>query len=238
MLKVEQLSFCYPGSDDAESVSMRFDLSVEPGRILSLIGPSGSGKSSLLNLIAGFIRQDSGSTVINGQAVQDLDASERPLSMVFQSYNLFPHLDVYTNIALGLSPSLKLNRDQHQRIEDALEKLGLQGMQKRKPGQLSGGQQQRVTIARVLVRQQPVLLLDEPFAALGPAQRDEMIDLLGELVTSHRMAAILVSHHPADARRASEFTAFMHQGRIIETLPTVELLNSTRIEIQQYLGPA
>lgn len=216
---------------------MCFDVAVEPGQILSLIGPSGSGKSTLLSLIAGFIRQRSGSIFINDKAVQELDASARPLSMVFQSYNLFPHLDVYTNIALGLNASLKLDQVQRQSIDDALEKLGLQGLQKRKPGQLSGGQQQRVTIARALVRRKPVLLLDEPFAALGPALRDELIDILSELITSHRIAAIMVSHHPAEARRASELTAFLHQGRIIELLPTEELLNSPRPEIQQYLGP-
>ena len=237
MLEISRLSYRYPSSDGTDSIPMCFDLCAESGQILSLIGPSGSGKSSLLNLIAGFITAESGSISINNNEVQNLHIAARPLSMVFQSYNLFPHLDVYTNIALGLNASLKLNNEQQQSIEDAMQKLGLGGLQKRKPGQLSGGQQQRVALARALVREHPLLLLDEPFAALGPALREEMIDILKQLVKAKNMVAILVSHHPADARRASQRTAFLSQGRIIEVTATDELLaNTEHCEIRQYLG--
>ncbi len=237
MLRVRQLCYAYPSDDDTESMSMCFDLSVDSGQILSLIGPSGSGKSSLLNLIAGFITPEAGSICINNNEIQHLDAAARPLSMVFQSHNLFPHLDVFTNIALGLNASLKLNSEQQLSIENAMEKLGLAGLQKRKPGELSGGQQQRVAIARALVRRHPVLLLDEPFTALGPALREEMIDILRQLAINRNMAVILVSHHPADARQASEKTAFVNQGHVIEIAPTDELLaNTEHPEIRQYLG--
>ena len=237
MLKISQLTYRYPSSEDSESMSMCFDLWVESGQILSLIGPSGSGKSTLLNLVAGFISADSGSIIIDNKEIQNLDPAKRPLSMVFQSHNLFPHLDVWTNIALGIKASLRLSSEQQLSIEDAMQRLGLNGLQKRKPGQLSGGQQQRVAIARALVRQHPVLLLDEPFAALGPALREEMIDIVKQLVDAKEMAAILVSHYPADARQASAHTAFVHEGRIIKVAPTAELLASAEHgEIRQYLG--
>ena len=234
MLSVEQLKFSY---QQDESLEMCFALVVERGEILSLIGPSGSGKSSLLNLVAGFITPTSGLIKIEGREIQQLDPASRPLSMVFQSHNLFPHLDVLTNIALGINPSLNLSNEQQASIDNALEKVGLQGLQKRKPGQLSGGQQQRVAIARALVRRHPVLLLDEPFAALGPALREDLIALLKELVASQGMAALLVSHQPGDALLASERTAFIHQGKVTAVGATTELLTSTdQIEIRQYLG--
>lgn len=237
MLEVNHLTYRYPGSEESSPMQMCFDFSAQRGQILSIIGPSGSGKSSLLNLIAGFIRPTSGTISLDGEEMQHIDVAQRPLSMMFQSHNLFPHLDVYTNIALGIDASLKLNNDQQQSIEQAIGKLGLAGLQKRKPGQLSGGQQQRVAIARALVRRQPLLLLDEPFAALGPALREEMIDILKQLVVDRNMIALLVSHHPQDARRASQNTAFVNQGRIIEMAPTEDLLsNAEHDEIRQYLG--
>lgn len=236
MLSIKQLTFAYPSTGDVNPTTMCFDLCAPNSEILSLIGPSGSGKTSLLNLIAGFITSRSGSIEVDDREIQRLDPARRPLSMVFQSHNLFPHLDVMTNIALGLDPSLKLSSGQQQAIELALEQLGLQGLQKRKPGQLSGGQQQRVAIARVLVRKQPVLLLDEPFAALGPALREELIELLKEMVTTQNMSALMVSHQPSDALLASERTAFVHEGKVIAVAPTGELLKSERPEIKQYLG--
>ncbi|MDH5353562.1 MAG: ATP-binding cassette domain-containing protein [Gammaproteobacteria bacterium] len=216
---------------------MSFELQAERGEILSLIGPSGSGKTSLLNLIAGFIQASAGQIFVDGEDIQQLPPAQRPVSMVFQSHNLFPHLDVFTNIALGINPSLKLSVDEHQSIEDALVTLGLEGFKKRKPGQLSGGQQQRVAIARALVREHDILLLDEPFAALGPAMRAELIMALKELVSRRKMIALMVSHQPADALLASKHTAFIDNGQVISIQKTSELLNDRkRQEIMSYLG--
>jgi len=233
MLKIEQLRFSYP----QQQAPMQFDLCAEPGEILSIIGPSGGGKSTLLNLIAGFLPAQGGRIVIDGEAIDKLTPAQRPLSMVFQQHNLFPHLDLYTNVALGANPSLKLSPQQQQNVTDALEKLSLSGLERRKPGQLSGGQRQRVALARALVRQHRVLLLDEPFAALGPALRQELIEQLKALVQQKSMIALLVSHQPDDALLASTRTAFIHQGRVSQIDATEKLLENTdNRALRDYLG--
>ncbi len=230
-----------------DALAMCFDLSVNAGEVLSLIGPSGSGKSTLLKLIAGFLPASNGKIEIEienqnqneneTQVIQSLQPAKRPVTMVFQEHNLFPHLDIYTNIALGINPSLKLTAQQNEAIDQALESLGLQDMQKRSPGSLSGGQRQRVALARALVRQHPILLLDEPFAALGPAQREEMIGLVKAMVEDKNMCALLVSHQPTDAMLASSRTAFINHGQVVKIDKTEILLNQSGLaEINQYLG--
>jgi thiamine transport system ATP-binding protein len=126
---------------------------------------------------------------------------------------------------------------QNEAIDKALESLGLEDIQKRSPGSLSGGQRQRVALARALVREQPILLLDEPFAALGPAQREEMIGLVKSMVEKQNMCALLVSHQPSDALLASKRTAFINHGRVVRMDETVKLLNQSGLtEIENYLG--
>ena len=173
MLRIKQLSFRYTDVEDA--IPMCFDLDVNRGEILSLIGPSGSGKTTLLNLVAGFIPATDGSIEIAGKQIQHLSPAHRPLSIVFQSHNLFPHLDLYTNVALGVNPSLKLSTEQDQVIKDALDSLGLSGLENRKPGELSGGQRQRVALARALVRDRKILLLDDDpwFRAIAQGLRGD-----------------------------------------------------------------
>jgi len=234
MLEIEKLCYQFPG---AESEKMKFDLSVSAGEVLSLIGPSGSGKSTLLNLIAGFLEPESGRIRVNGEAIEQLPIAQRPVTIVFQQHNLFPHLDLYTNVALGINPSLKLSPEQDQRIEDALDSLGLSGLEKRKPGELSGGQRQRIALARALVRERKLLLLDEAFAALGPAMREELIELVKALVQRKKMTALLVSHQPRDALIASDRTAFVLDGRILALQPTRQLLEKPDlVEVRSYLG--
>ena len=234
MLEIGALRYQFPGADPE---IMQFDLSVAAGEVLSLIDPSGSGKSTLLNLIAGFLKPDSGHIHVDGEAIEHLPIAQRPVTIVFQQHNLFPHLDLYTNVALGVDPSLKLSKEQDQLIEDALESLALSGLEKRKPGELSGGQRQRIALARVLVRERKVLLLDEAFAALGPAQREELIVLVKALVERKKIAALLVSHQPRDALIASDRTAFVHDGRIIAIQPTRQLLEETDlVEVRNSLG--
>ena len=234
MLEIEHLEFRYDGD---ESSAMQFDLHVEAGEILSLIGPSGSGKTTLLNLVAGFLNNSAGRILLDGESIDNLDVAQRPVSIVFQQHNLFPHLDVYTNVALGIDASLRLSRTQTEAVEQALEQLGLGDLQRRKPGQLSGGQRQRVALARVLVRNRKILLLDEAFAALGPALRAELIELVKALVRDNDMTALLVSHQPRDALLASARAAFVYAGRIIALEPTASLLDKSQIpQVREYLG--
>ncbi len=234
MLEIEQLCYRFAGD---HSENMKFDLSVGAGEVLSLIGPSGSGKSTLLSLIAGFLKPERGHIRVHGQAIEHIPASQRPVTIVFQQHNLFPHLDLFTNVALGINPSLKLSQQQDQVIIDALDSLGLTGLENRKPGELSGGQRQRVALARALVRDRSILLLDEAFAALGPALRAELITLVKALVERKQMAALLVSHQPRDALIASDRTAFIHDGRVIAVQPTRQLLeNPDLVEVRTYLG--
>jgi thiamine transport system ATP-binding protein len=234
MLHIEQLEFAY---SSAETAGMRFDLSIVDGEVLSLIGPSGSGKSTLLNLIAGFLDSSGGSILLDDRPIQDLGVAQRPVSFVFQQHNLFPHLDLYTNVALGVDPSLRLQPTQVEAVRAALARLGLEGLERRKPGELSGGQRQRVALARVLVRRRKILLLDEAFAALGPAQRMELIELVKELVREHDMVALLVSHQPADALLASARTAFICEGRVAALGSTTQLLEQgDPPELREYLG--
>jgi thiamine transport system ATP-binding protein len=234
MLKIEGLEFAYPSAPES---SMRFDLTVDGGEVLSLIGPSGSGKSTLLSLIAGFLPVSAGRIVIDDEPLHALAVAERPVSIVFQQHNLFPHLDLYTNVALGIDPSLRLAAAQVESVREALARLGLESMQGRKPGELSGGQRQRVALARALVRRRKILLLDEAFAALGPAMRAELIELVKTLVREQGMTALLVSHQPGDALMASARTAFICEGRVAALAPTAQLLaDSEPPQLREYLG--
>jgi len=158
-------------------------------------------------------------------------------SFLFQQHNLFPYLDRYTNVALGIDPSLRLAPAQVESVREALVRPGLESLQRRKPGELSGGQRQRVALARALVRRRKILLLDEAFAALGPALRAELIELVKALVREQEMTALLVSHQPGDALMASKRSAFICEGRVAALAPTAQLLaDSEPPQLREYLG--
>ncbi|PYE88635.1 thiamine ABC transporter ATP-binding protein [Phyllobacterium leguminum] len=216
---------------------MHFDLTVPPARIAAIIGPSGSGKSTLLNLIAGFETPQSGEILINGVDVTRIAPEERPVSMVFQDNNLFAHLDVETNVALGRSPKLKLTDADRAAVNSAIARVGLTGKEKRKPEALSGGERQRVAIARALVRNRPVLLLDEAFASLGPALRNQMLDLVKALHQEMSMTILMVTHHPEDALHLDAMLFFLENGAVTARGPARKLLSDTGpAALKRYMG--
>ncbi len=231
MLELKELRFDY------EQISMCFDLAVERDMLAAIIGPSGAGKSTLLNLVAGFEKPKSGRIIFNDIDITGFAPDKRPVSMVFQDNNLFAHLDVNANVGLGISPKLKLDAAGRLAIAAALERVGLAGFGTRLPGELSGGERQRAALARVLVRKRELLLLDEPFAALGPAMRKDMLVLLRELQAERKICVLLVTHQPRDARLIASHSAFLIDGKIILYEPSDEFFaRRDNAQLRSYLG--
>ena len=216
---------------------MCFDAAFRPAAITAVMGPSGSGKSTLLNLVAGFETPDSGRVLIGGEDVVVLPPAARPVSMIFQENNLFAHLDVGKNVGLGRSPSLRLSAADKVAVAEALERTGLAGKDHRLPRELSGGERQRVAIARILVRNRPVLLLDEPFGSLGPALRRDMLELLAGVQTERRMTVLFVSHQPEDARQIADEMVFLEDGAVSAAGPTETFFSEAGPEaFRRYIG--
>lgn len=203
---------------------------------VALIGPSGAGKSSLLSAIAGFFPPVAGRIRWDGRDVGALPPGERPLTILFQDQNLFPHLTVAQNAGLGLRPDLRLDAPQKAQVAQALARVGLDGLADRKPAQLSGGQQGRVALARVLLRARPLLLLDEPFAALGPALKAEMLALVAEVAAETGATVLMVTHDPADARAFADLTVLVAEGVAAAPTPTAALFADPPPALQAYLG--
>ncbi|EKO3394454.1 thiamine ABC transporter ATP-binding protein [Vibrio fluvialis] len=204
-----------------------FDLSVAQGSIVALMGPSGAGKSTLLSLVAGFIEPHSGDIHVqsNGEAVSVVGKAPylRPFSMLFQEHNLFAHLSVRDNIGLGLHPGLKLSAAQREQVVRAANMVGVGDFLDRLPEQLSGGQRQRVALARCFVQPHPVWLLDEPFSALDPLLREEMLTLVKTLAAERSITVLMVTHHISDARAIATHFAFMAQGQVQRMEPIAAL---------------
>ena len=199
-------------ADDA--LPMMFDLQVVEGERIAIVGPSGAGKSTLLNLIAGFVLPTRGEVWLNGENHTQSAPYERPVSMLFQENNLFPHLTVQQNLALGLKTSLKLTALEQDQIEQVADAVGLTSFLSRLPNSLSGGQKQRVALARCLLRDKPILLLDEPFSALDPELRLEMLNLIDELCHNKKLTLLLVTHQPSELTGKVDRMLRIENGRI------------------------
>lgn len=203
-----------------------FDLDLDGGGIVAVTGPSGSGKSTLFHLMAGFETPDSGRIIINGANMAGIAPGDRPLTYIFQDHNLFAHLDVATNVAIGISPRLKLSAADRDSVESALARVGLAGFGLRMPQDLSGGERQRVAFARALVRHRPLLLLDEPFASLDESLRHEMGDLLIDLARGSDVLVLMISHDSQEIARIAGRVVGIGKGRTVFSGVTEEWLRS------------
>jgi thiamine transport system ATP-binding protein len=212
------------------------DLTVPTGAKVAVVGPSGAGKSTLLAAIAGFLPVASGRVVWNGVDLTDTAPASRPVSMIFQDNNLFPHMTAAQNVGLGLRPDLKLDASQHDAVDKALARVGLAGFGARKPGRLSGGQAARVALARALLRERPLMLLDEPFDALGPALRSEMLDLVRDLADETGATLLMVSHEPDDAKSLADLVILVAEGVAHPPVPTAEIFANPPKALRDYLG--
>ncbi|HCN97532.1 thiamine ABC transporter ATP-binding protein ThiQ [Leclercia adecarboxylata] len=208
-----------------QHLPMRFTLSVRQGELIAVLGPSGAGKSTLLNLVAGFLQPANGRITIEGQDHTHTPPAARPVSMLFQENNLFTHLTVRQNIGLGMHPGLRLNAGQQQKLGDIAAQMGIGDLLDRLPGELSGGQRQRVALARCLVREQPILLLDEPFSALDPALRQEMLLLVKEVCERQNLTMLMVSHSVEDAVKIAPRSVVIADGRIAWDGDTEQLVS-------------
>lgn len=216
--------------------ALQADLAIEAGASVAIVGPSGAGKSTLLEAIAGFRDLRQGQILWRGEHISDLSPGKRPLAMLFQDGNLFPHLTVEQNVALGLRPNGRLSVEEQSQVQFALARVALPGLEGRKPAELSGGQQSRVALARVLVQRRQLLLLDEPFAALGPALKAEMLDLVAGLVAETGTTLLMVSHDPQDARRIAEQTVLVADERAHPPEATAQLFDNPPPNLRAYLG--
>ncbi len=224
MLTLNKLTYLY------EHLPMRFDLRIAAGERVAILGPSGAGKSTMLSLVAGFLAPVSGKILLNGDDHSATPPARRPVSMLFQENNLFSHLTVRQNMGLGLHPGLKLSAQQKQDLEEIARQVGLSECLDRLPSQLSGGQRQRVALARCLLRSQPILLLDEPFSALDPALRSEMLSLLDKVCGQRNLTLLMVSHNLDDAARIAPRTLLVVDGRIFYDGPTQALVDGSAPE--------
>lgn len=212
------------------------DFTVEARHKVAIIGPSGSGKSTLLGAVGGFVDVSKGRVVWQDREITQTRPGDRPVAMLFQDNNLFPHLTVAQNVGLGKSPSLRLDAEGKEKVNQAIARVGLDGYEARLPSELSGGQQSRVALARVLVQDRPLLLLDEPFAALGPALRQEMLNLVNELVTETGATLLMVTHAPEDVGRIADDVIFVDEGRAQPPEPAAELMKNPPPALRAYLG--
>lgn len=216
--------------------SLSADFAVSPGGLIALIGPSGAGKSTLLSAIAGFLEPRAGAIRWNGQDITRLAPARRPVSILFQDNNLFPHLPVWKNLGLALDPQLRLSRNDRARIDQILDGLELSGMADRRPGALSGGQASRAALGRVLLADRPLVLLDEPFSALGPGLRQDMLHLAARMMKEAGRTAILVTHDPDDALLVAQRTMLVMDRIVRPPADTKTLFADPPEGLRKYLG--
>ena len=233
LLSLKSVSKSFASTRAVNDVS----LNVDQGEFFGLLGPSGCGKTTTLRMIAGLEQPDSGSIEFNGKDITNLPPERRGFGMVFQNYALFPHLNVFENVAFGLRARHKSKPEMEERVAGALELVQLPGYGKRRIDELSGGQQQRVAIARAIAIEPALLLFDEPLSNLDVSLREETRSELRELVTRLRLTAVYVTHDQEEAFALCDRIAVMVGGRLMQIGQPRELYEQpSDISVAKFLG--
>lgn len=208
-----------------ESFTLSAKFVLKSSGVIAVIGPSGAGKSTLLNILAGHSKIQHGYISWNGELLHRKKPSTRPIATLFQDNNLFPHLTIQRNLALALTQWPWLTSKHRQVVQEALRLTGLSKLENKLPSKLSGGQRSRAALARILIQDRPILLLDEPFSALGPAQKNQMLDLVAKIAKEKDLLVLLVTHDPKDALRIAP-----------KTIPVIDGLASAAVDTSIALG--
>lgn len=211
---------------------------VPTGKITAILGPSGGGKSTLIAAVAGFLAPVRGRIMWADTDITARKPSDRPVSILFQDNNLFPHMTIAENVGLALRPDLRLNAAQRGAVEDALKSVGLGGYGTRKPAALSGGQQSRAALSRVLLADRDVVLLDEPFSALGPGLKSEMLELVRTKLSAAGKTVLMVTHDPNDAKDIADYVVLVADGAALAPVSTTKMFANPPDALKTYLGLA
>ncbi len=213
------------------------DIVIEQGEFFSMLGPSGCGKSTTLRMLAGFLTPTTGRILVNGRDITDLPPEARGIGIVFQNYAIFPHMNVFDNIGFGLVERSEDKATIKRKVDAALEQVGLAGYGERFERELSGGQKQRVALARVLVIEPEILLLDEPLSALDKQMREEMKFWIKDIQKSIGITTVYVTHDQSEALTMSDRIAVMNQGKILQIGSPVEIYEKpTSRFIAEFIG--
>jgi spermidine/putrescine transport system ATP-binding protein len=234
LLKLININKYYGDSHILKDIS----LDINDGEFLTLLGPSGCGKTTLLRCIAGLVSIESGDILLRGESIKDLPANKRNVNTVFQNYALFPHLNVYDNVAYGPRIRKSMNETKlKRRVAEVLEMVQMSGYEERRPHQLSGGQMQRVAIARALINEPDILLLDEPLGALDLKLRKYMQTELAQLQKQTGTTFVYVTHDQEEALNMSDRIVVIHEGRILQSGSPREVYNNPRnLFIANFIG--
>ena len=221
---------------DGEVILNHINLDINEKEFVTILGPSGCGKTTTLRIIGGFVEPDSGDVIFGGKRINGTPPNKRNVNTVFQKYSLFPHLNVFDNVAFGLKLK-KMPKDEiKKRVTDMLATVDLKGYEKRSVAKLSGGQQQRVAIARALALKPSILFFDEPTSALDPELTGEILKVIRELA-EEKMTMVIVTHEMSFARDVADRVIFMDGGYIIEQGDPKEVIEHPKEErTRQFLA--
>lgn len=232
-LIIENLTKKFSKNEGVENIN----LCVKEHELLTLLGPSGCGKTTILRAIGGFNQIDFGRILLDGKEIQDLQPEKRPTGMVFQSYNLWPHMTIYENMAFGMQIRKCRKEQIKKEIQKMLELVRMDGSEKKYPSQLSGGQQQRIAIARALVLKPSLLLLDEPFSALDAKIRGQMREELKRIQREAGLTVMFVTHDQEEAMAISDRIAVMRQGHMEQVGKPEEIYDHPKTRfVAEFIG--